>query len=642
MASARTSAENVASAGSWGWLPALTVFAAFGLLAVGQSMRLALAESPSASLAFWVGLLLIYAPVVFRSALPQVSRRERIALAVFLGVALYLVKVLRGPGGFIFHDEFPHFATANGILNSGALFSVNSLQEVSAYFPGLEIVTTAIAAMANISIEAAGIVVIGAARIIAALGIYLLYEEISGSPRVASIGSVLAITYPNYTFWSSQFSYESLALPISILALLTALWSDRREAPRWALLGLALLLVGSVVIIHHVTSYFLAASLILIYAVSRMRPFLVRVGEELGRRIPGAVSRRLPWTLWRKPSERTTDPRTWGILALASVAGAAIWLTTAGREVLGYLGPHLEAASRGFVAIITRSGGPRTPFTTSGGAQTAPAWEQLAAFAAVLLITAVIPFGLLQIWRRYRGHGLAVMFALASLAYPVTLVLRLARGGSEIANRSWDFLFVAIGFALAVGIAELWMARERVYGRAAAVTVYASVLFMGALVVGTPAWARLPGPYLVGGDVRGLQAESYALADWAKDNLGPDNRFIADYTNKWLLGSFGEQYIVDGLSWVYLSPKLDANLEMADVYARRVAYVVVDRRLTEATPQIGHYFEPGEPGAPHRQPLAGDNLLKFDREPCLSRVYDSGEIVVYAVRPQCRGGEGSQ
>jgi hypothetical protein len=618
------------------------VFAAFGLLAVGQSMRLAQAESPSASLAFWLGILLIYAPIVFRSALPQVARRERLALAVFLGLALYLVKVLRGPSGFIFHDEFPHYATANGILNSGALFSVNSLQEVSAYFPGLEIVTTAIATMANISIEAAGIVVIGVARIMAALGIYLLYEEISGSPRVASIGSVLAIAYPNYTFWSSQFSYESLALPISILALLTALWSDRRQAPRAALLGLALLLIGSVVVIHHVTSYFLAASLILIYAVSRLRPVLVRAGEGLSKRVPRAVSRRLPWTAWRKPSERTTDPRTWGILALASVAGAALWLLTAGREVLTYLSPHLQAASRGFIGIITRAGGPRTPFTTSTGTQTAPSWEQLAAFAAVLLIAVVIPFGLLQIWRRYRGHGLAVMFALASLAYPATLVLRLARGGSEIANRSWDFLFVAIGFVLAVGIAELWMARARVYGRATAVTLYASVLYVGALVVGTPAWARLPGPFLVGGDTRGLQVESYALADWAKDRVGPDSRFIADYTNKWLLGSFGEQYIVDGLSWVYLSPKLDANGELADIFRRGVEYVVVDRRLTEATPRIGHYFEPGEPGAPHRQPLAAENMLKFDREPCLSRVYDGGDIVVYAVRPACQSGEGSQ
>jgi hypothetical protein len=638
---AATEAKSLTSAGSWGWLPALVVLAALGLIAVGQSMRLAQDERPAAPLVFWLGLLMIYAPIAFRSALPQVSRRERIALAIFLGVALYLVKVLRAPGGFIFHDEFPHYTTANNILRTGALFDVNSLQQVSAYFPGLEIVTTAIAKMAFISIEAAGIVVVGAARLIAALGIYLLYEEVTGSPRVASIGSLLAITYPNYTFWSSQFSYESLALPVAILALVVALWSDRRHAPRNALIGLALLLVSSVVIIHHVTSYFLVISLALIYAVSQFRPYLVAAGERLGERIPRAVTGLLPWSLWSKPSERMTKPRTWGILALASFAGVALWLLTAGREILGYLSPHIQAATRGFFTLASRTGGggPRAPFTSPGGMPSAPAWEQLIAFASVLLIVAVIPFGLLQIWRRFRGHGLAIVFAVASLGYPVTLALRLARGGAEIANRSWDFLFVALGFVLAVSIAELWMARENLYPRAAAVAIYASILYVGGLVVGTPAWARLPGPFLVGGDTRGLQAESYALADWARNDLGPDHRFIGDYTNKWLLGSFGEQHIVEGMSWVYLSPKLDPNEELADLAHRNVEYVVVDMRLTEQTPRIGHYFEPREPASRYDEPLSRENLDKFDAAPCLDRIYDAGNIIVYAVRGACRAGE---
>ena len=65
--------ESLASAGSWGWLPALVVFAALGLILVSQSMRLAEATSRTATPLFWLGLLLIYAPIAFRSALPQVS-----------------------------------------------------------------------------------------------------------------------------------------------------------------------------------------------------------------------------------------------------------------------------------------------------------------------------------------------------------------------------------------------------------------------------------------------------------------------------------------------------------------------------------------------------------------------------------------
>ena len=163
---------------------------------------------------------------------------------------------------------------------------------------------------------------------------------------------------------------------------------------------------------------------------------------------------------------------------------------------------------------------------------------------------------------------------------------------------------------------------------------------MGALIVGTPAWARLPGPFLVGGDTRGLQPESYAATNWARDVLGPDNRFIADYSNKLLLGSFGEQYIVDGVSWVYVSPKLTKTAELAGLVKRGVNYIVVDDRLTTDVPRIGHYFEPGEPGSPWTTPLPASNLTKFDREKCLNRVFDSGHITIYAVSAACAPSDG--
>jgi hypothetical protein len=251
-----------------------------------------------------------------------------------------------------------------------------------------------------------------------------------------------------------------------------------------------------------------------------------------------------------------------------------------------------------------------------------------------------MPFGLVQMWRRYRRHAVGLLFTAATFAYPFTLILRMSRGGSEIANRSWDFLFVAYGFVLAAAVAEIWMARESVLPRAFAFAVYASLLLMGALIVGTPAWARLPGPFLVGGDTRGLQAESYAASAWVREHLGPGNRFIADYSNKLLLGSLGEQYIVDGVSWVYVSPKLTPDEELADLVRRNVNFIVVDDRLTTDVPRIGHYFEPGEPESPWRKPLPASNLAKFDQEPCLHRVYDSGHITIYAVTAACAASQG--
>jgi hypothetical protein len=641
--------EAVPAVSSWGWLPALVLIAAFGLVSVGRAMQLALEQRPGASFLLWLGLLLIYVPVAFRMALPQTPRRERIALAVWLGLALYLVKILRSPAGFTIHDEFPHFATADMIVRTGHLFGPTSLQEVSAFFPGLEIVTSALVSVGGLSVEAAGLVVIGVARIIAALAIYLLYEEISGSPRVAGIGSVLAIVYPNYILWSSQYSYESLALPLSVLVLAVGLFIGRRNASRVSLTVIALVLTAGVVITHHVTSYFLASALVAIVLVARFGGPLVSRAEHMAAGLPRGVTRLLPWTLWTRPTEHTTRLRDWAPLAATAVSLVAFWLFVQGREIVRYIGPHLQAASLGFVALLTRSNSGRTPFSSTAATPTAasatavPVWEQLVAFGAVLLIIGLMPFGLLQVWRRYRRHAMALFFAAATIAYPVTLVLRMSRGGSEIANRSWDFLFVAFGFVLAAGVAELWMARERVVPRAAAFSVYAGLLLMGAFIVATPAWARLPGPFLVGGDTGGVQAESYAASSWAREVLGPDKRFIADYSNKLLLGSFGEQYIVDGASWVFVSPKLSPQEELADLINRGVEYIVVDDRLTTDVPRNGHYFEPGEPESPWKSPLPAAHLAKFDREPCLNRVFDSGHITIYAVSAACaQGKEGTE
>lgn len=617
------------------WLPVLVCLGALGLALVAGAMAAAARELTVAPLLLWPGLLLIYTPVAFRMALPDVPRHERIALAVWLGLALYLVKVLRAPFGFILHDEFPHFATVNDILRTGALFHVNSLQEISAFFPGAEIVTAGLVLVSGLPIETAGLIVIGAARLIAALAIYLLYEEISGSPRVAGVGSMLAIAYPNYTFFSGQFSYESVALPLAMLVLFVGTMSRRREIPRRVLIGLALVLVLAVVATHHVTSYFMVTALIGLAVLSQFGGQLVSVGERIIGRAPARLSRLLLARAPAQPEARTTDAVVWRVLAAAGLTSAVVWLLVFGQQVFSYLGPHLRRATQGFMAILTRTGSVRTPF--SSGAQTTapPAWEQLISFAAVLFVAAVLPFGLLQVWRHYRQHAVALLFGITALIYPITPVLRLARGGAEIANRSWNFLFVGLGFILALAVVELWLARPRAVPRAGAFALYATVLFIGALMVGMPPFARLPGPFMVGGDTRGLQAESYAVAYWARDTLGPDHRFIGDYTSKWLLGSHGEQYIVDGLSWVYISPKLVAPDELADIVKRNAQYIVVDWRMTEDTPRLGHYFEPGEPKTPHLEPLNPDRLLKFEREPCLTRVYDSGHIIVYAVGPTC-------
>ena len=64
------------------------------------------------------------------------------------------------------------------------------------------------------------LIVIGVARLIMMLALFLLFERLSGSSRVAGLAALVYCASPNFLFWSSQYSYQSLALPLAVLTFL--------------------------------------------------------------------------------------------------------------------------------------------------------------------------------------------------------------------------------------------------------------------------------------------------------------------------------------------------------------------------------------------------------------------------------------
>jgi len=258
------------------------------------------------------------------------------------------------------------------------------------------------------------------------------------------------------------------------------------------------------------------------------------------------------------------------------------------------------------------------------------------AFASVLLLLLGSPFGLWQLWRRHRASALALALAVAALAYPASLAARFTVYGAEAANRSSEFIFVALAFVVAVGAVEFGLPRSRTWGlRPLLFLLGATVIFSGGVIVGNPAWARMPGPYLVGADTRSIDRQGIETAEWTRAFLGPGNRIVTDRTNETLLGTYGEQRPVTSYgdrepAYLAFFARALGPSERAVVLHARVRYIVVDQRLSRALPLIGVYYEVGEPGTYHRTtPIDAGALAKFDDVPELSRLYDSGAIVIY-------------
>ncbi|MBI2865273.1 MAG: hypothetical protein HYX94_11995 [Chloroflexi bacterium] len=588
---------------SLGWLPAIALIVACSLVVVAIADLAARNGQAWAEPVFWIGLLGIYLPVALRLVSPAVGRQEGLGLVVALGLSLYLVKVLYSPLVFSFPDEFMHWRTANDIGLSGRLFLRNPLLPVSAVYPGQEIVTSALATLSGSSIFHAGLVVVGAARLLLLVALYATYELLSRSPRVAGIAVVIYMANPNYLFFGAGFDYESVALPAATIFVLVLLC--RQEATgsaRWRLTAVALAVLGLTVTTHHLTSYLLSGFLLVWLLGNRL------VCRDKGKG-PGAI-------------------------AIVAPLVSLLWLVTVGSTVIGYLAPHVLSTLGELASLVAgESGAGRQLFQSTTG-YVAPLWERLTAIGSAGLVVAALPPGLFLVWRRYRDHALALTLAVTALVYPASLALRFTGRGWEMGNRLSAFVFIGIAFVAALTVVALLQSRPSAI-RTSLVGLSIALMFTGGVIGGWPPQWRLPASHLQNAEVARDDPEAIAAALWARDFLGPDNHVAAEAVPMAVMGSYGRQDIETTLSggvdarWIILSPGVGQG-EMRQLRRGQVEYIVVDRRLGSQGSGSSSYY----PGVPRSTALA-----KFDGLGQTSRVFDSGNLQIYDVRQLVAAGE---
>jgi hypothetical protein len=567
---------------------------AAGLMVVALADVAARDGSGADHLLFWTGLLAIYLPAVAH-AWSGPPRAEGVLGVVLAGVALYLVKVLHSPLHFTFHDEFSTLRTTVDIERSGALFERNPLIEVHPFYPALELVTSALSSVTGLSLFVSGLIVIGVLRVALMAALFLVFES-AVSTRVAALATVLYACNPNFVFFDSQWAYESFALPLALVAVAMAA-QGRRTA------FLAIPVVITLCMSHPLTSIALICFFGLWAAFDR-------------------------WTVARGGGRRRDE--LW-ILAGAGATFLALWALLVARSLGGYLGPVLGDAGESLVDLLLGESGPKRIFGAAGVADT-PLLERALGFGAVLLALAAVGLGVRAVWRRYTP--LAGALVAAALVYPLSLPLRLTEAGTEISNRASEFVFVGVAL---LGAVVLY---ERRFSRFATpvVVAAAAVGLMGGVVIGTARHARLPGEYLVVADESSVEPEGRLAAQWARHELGPENRIFTDRINGLLMGSLGLQDPQVGtilgrpVPILFTRPTVDEDVRLV-ITADDIDHLVVDKRLATASPTVGFYVEREEPGAyRHERPLDAAALLKYDLVCPVGRAFDSGSLVVYDTR----------
>ncbi|CAN5696708.1 hypothetical protein BH24ACT5_BH24ACT5_28490 [soil metagenome] len=600
----------------WGSTWLLAFVAAAGLLVVTIGDAASRSGRFDGHALFWLGILLIILPIVWRVLINGVSRSERLALVVTAGLCLYAVKVVRDPFAFTFADEFVHQHNTNEVLRTGSLFGDNSILPITPYYPGLPTATATVAALTGLSTFAAGLVVVGSARLIATIALFLLIETLLHSDRAAAAGVLAYVSVPNYLYFSAQFAYESLALPLAMLFMAAVARrehaADDCESKTWT--ALAVGIAPAVVMTHHLTSYALLATLIAI----------------------SALSRAVRWVAMRRTPPESVPSKVGGSAPVALTVTLATmvigWLVLAGRRTAGYLSPVVNEAIAQTWGVLAQEAPPRALFqstaeTDAGNAVVAPTWERLAGLGSVAVLVVWIPLGLLALRRRHEWSPTLLLLAVAAVAYLGTFPLRFVPAAWETAARASEFLFIVVAAIVAATLAlagqsERWLRRL-------IATAAVGVLVTGGAVAGWPTDRRLAAPYRLRVGDTTIEPEVIAFGRWSAVALPHGQRIASEQSDARVLQLYGGHYAVAGRNpdvqdILHLPTFDDWMYEL--LREQRFRYVAVDRRLVSADNMAGYFFAPeGSPGAADRAP---EMQIKFDRVGA-ERVFDSGDIVLF-------------
>lgn len=618
----RTPAEPSPGGVRWDWVTGLVLATtlSYGLLALGHFGGRRGEEW--SGLAFWLGLLGFFLPWAVRICGEAVSRDERLLLVCLLGLASFGVKLLHAPTALVHFDEFLHWITFNDIVESHRLFLDNAMLPVSPLYPGLEILTAALAQLGGVSVFPAATLLLAVARVLFVGALFMVFERYSGSTRIAGMACLVYMGNSAFVLFDAQYAYESLAIVFVALVLLVEHESRHPANRRIAIRVLAPAFLFTLVVTHHLSSYFAAAYLVGLAVLE-----VLRAGDR-------ALLRRLAW------------------FAGLAVVLPLLWSRIVGSPAASYLGPIFEYGLLDVLEVISGQSWPRALFVGADG--TSPAWLlQALSIAAVLLVSIGLATGFFRVlalssggsgsWRRVENvlqlnwrNSHLVLLALMTLAYPVSIALRLVPSTWEIGNRMSPFIFFGVGPVVATALVLFWAPLIDSRRRGLVLGLVLTAMFGGGVVSGWGVAAqRLP--YKISADSLSVEPMAVQTARWTEKWLGPGNRFAADRVNRTLVATHGHQEVVTALydridlSGVFFNDAF-GRAELATIQRGQVDFLLVDLRLSQGPAWTGHYYELYGAENDHEGPPDIAALQKFNRLPGVNRVYDNGWIVLFDMR----------
>ncbi len=614
----RTAEEAAASPGT-PWTGPVVVLIALGVLGQAWLGDVARASGSLSAPLWYLTLCLIYVPSAALIMSSRLGDRARVWFTLYMALALLATRFVLYPDQFAYHDELINYRVLLSILSTHHLFTPNSLLPDTADYPGMQVATAGLHQLTGMSPHLAGVVVLFVVRVVLTLTIVKVIERITGSVPAGCLAAAIYATNPQYVFFNSQFSYQSVALPLAFFAVYVV--SVRRQPGHLLSIVPGAAVVLAVTASHHLTSLALVIVLWAWY-----------LGTLVTRR---RVTNLLP-------------------LAVVSVLIVAAWTWMARAVIV----PYISEITRNNVTTIVHlvTGGASHTFFSDAAGDKNPLWEEVVSLVSVLLIACtLVPSLLLAVIKhRLLSAAALVLFAIAAI-YPAVPAGHLASVTAEISDRAAGFVFLGLGYIVAA-----WWLRDAPFHRHARTSRFTvarrpwvivaglTVCFVGGTVLTGPNWIYGPGRYLVSADNRSVDQLALQAAYWEGRYLPPGGRTYADRVNGSLAVVYGNQHVLtslgDGISQgsvsnLLLNPDSDAGTNTALACDIHLRYLIADRRLSTSLPHLGIYVDNGEfQYGVRTSPPIPSALRKFDRIKGSQILFDNGAIRVYDLQDlPCHG-----
>ena len=146
------------------------------------------------------------------------------------------------------------------IDSSHGLFQPHPTLVVSPRYPGLESLT-ALVHQLGLPVMVAATAVTLVARLVLVLVLCDAVEHLTGSPRKGGLAVAVYAVSAQFTFFTSQFAYQTLALPLALAAVAFIARARWAHDPRPLLIGATVCLLA-VAVTHHITSWLTAVFLV--------------------------------------------------------------------------------------------------------------------------------------------------------------------------------------------------------------------------------------------------------------------------------------------------------------------------------------------------------------------------------------------